>query len=833
MKRHFTFPFLICLLLSPGLRAAAAIDNAVKVDHFGYRPAANKIAYFSSSPGAVEIHRSADDSLATTATVTDHGVDAAFWNGCYSALIDGDHVWWADFSGLTELGRFYAVSPSLNLRSYDFQVSDTIYQAPLLATLKALYLQRCGCAHPAAYAGANWADASACHLQDATAVRACASVTNYGTLDLSGGWHDAGDYNKYIGSTNVCNNWNGDSGNTLWYLLSAYELNPTWYYDGQGNIPESGNGVPDILDECKWELDWYLKMKMTDNHVLSILHQTTYTGGAPPSTDATTRYYYSSNNRSDAIFVANTAHAARLLAAFPAYAAYAATLKAAALATWTSWVSSAGGSQEKLWAAAELYRLDSSQASAKAYVDGYTTWSSYGVQGLSAGGRAMVAYIQAPGATASVVNGMKTSWGNRVNWIFTTNDHYNSGITPSDYFWSSNEVKSDYAMALVWGAQLGATGTHTVAQCMAHAEDYLHYLNGANAMNMVYMSNTEDMGGVGLGAKHGIWRLYHSWFGDYGKAYSKSRFIGKPAAVVDALYPYYTGPDNYGISDTGSSSYGPAPGFVVDGPTYQYHNYNPTCTLNGQSMPPNLATQLAAPYAKAYRDWNYSDPTGSETMPWIVNETGIYYISSYSLLSSQFQGPAQTPTASPTVTPFVSATESPTHSVSPTQSPTPSVTSTRSATPTLTSTRTSSPTRSATPSFSVSPTPSPSHSPSPTDTDTPTPTPPDTATLSPTLIINSGIKRVDASQASPNPNPGSIMVKLAGDMDEIELRIYSPALVMASKSLSGPLPMGWSGIAIDPGFLASASNGLYYYRLLAKNGEVQHEAARGKFYILR
>jgi hypothetical protein len=108
----------------------------------------------------------------------------------------------------------------------------------------------------------------------------------------------------------------------------------------------------------------------------------------------------------------------------------------------------------------------------------------------------------------------------------------------------------------------------------------------------------------------------------------------------------------------------------------------------------------------------------------------------------------------------------------------------------------------------------------------------DTATLSPTPA-DSGVRRVDASLASPNPNPSSVMLKLAGNMDEIELRIYTPALVMASKSLSGPLAMGWSGIAIDPGFLASASNGIYYYRLLAKNGEVQREAATGRFYILR
>ena len=77
------------------------------------------------------------------------------------------------------------------------------------------------------------------------------------------------------------------------------------------------------------------------------------------------------------------------------------------------------------------------------------------------------------------------------------------------------------------------------------------------------------------------------------------------------------------------------------------------------------------------------------------------------------------------------------------------------------------------------------------------------------------------------------MVKLAGAMEDIELRVYSPAMVVVAKSVSGPLPQGWQGIALDPAFLANASNGIYHYRLIAKNGSVEREAARGKFVVLK
>ena len=61
------------------------------------------------------------------------------------------------------------------------------------------------------------------------------------SLNLSGGWHDAGDYNKYINFTF----------SPLTDLLLGYIESPTVWKDNY-NIPESGNGVPDVLDEVKY-----------------------------------------------------------------------------------------------------------------------------------------------------------------------------------------------------------------------------------------------------------------------------------------------------------------------------------------------------------------------------------------------------------------------------------------------------------------------------------------------------------------------------------------------------------------------------------------------------
>ncbi len=85
----------------------------------------------------------------------------------------------------------------------------------------------------------------------------CASLSSERAriLDVSGGWYDAGDIGKYVcpGAT---------ASNTL---LWTYKLFPEKFFDGQQNIPESGNGIPDILDEIKWELDFILKMQDEDS----------------------------------------------------------------------------------------------------------------------------------------------------------------------------------------------------------------------------------------------------------------------------------------------------------------------------------------------------------------------------------------------------------------------------------------------------------------------------------------------------------------------------------------------------------------------------------------
>lgn len=163
-------------------------------------------------------------------------------DGPNNASFAGETVWNGDFSDFNTPGK-YKIKISNGDTSNEFEVGDNVYDNLLKDALKMLTIQRCGTEVTSDYAGK--AAHPVCHNTEAVI---------YGTdikKEVSGGWHDAGDYGRYVvaGATSV-----GD-------LFLSYEDFPQiWSSDDLG-IPESGNGVPDILDEARYELDWMLKMQ--------------------------------------------------------------------------------------------------------------------------------------------------------------------------------------------------------------------------------------------------------------------------------------------------------------------------------------------------------------------------------------------------------------------------------------------------------------------------------------------------------------------------------------------------------------------------------------------
>ncbi|MBH1940892.1 glycoside hydrolase family 9 protein [Mobilitalea sibirica] len=221
------------------------IGPSININQVGYRTNDTKIAIFR------------DSSLDTSFDVVDVATGNVVFTGDVVGSIEtesaGETVAHGDFTSITKPGT-YKITAANSGESYEFVIADNIYDDVFADTVKMLYLQRCGIELTEEHAD-TFAHA-ACHVQKATI---------YGTTetkDVSGGWHDAGDYGRYVvpGAKAVAD------------LLLAYEDYNEVFNDSVG-IPESGNGIPDVLDEARYELEWMFKMQ--DDQSGGVYHKVT------------------------------------------------------------------------------------------------------------------------------------------------------------------------------------------------------------------------------------------------------------------------------------------------------------------------------------------------------------------------------------------------------------------------------------------------------------------------------------------------------------------------------------------------------------------------------
>ncbi len=228
----------------------------VSVNQVGYFATGPKIASFATKHRTPDEWRLLDGSGNEVANgwTTVLGEDPA----------SGGIVHQIDFSSYTTPGDGYVLW-IYNTSSDPFKISDDIYAALKKDALAYFYRNRSGIALLPEYAGDDWARAAG-HLsdnhvtcykgQDVTG-RDWPGCDYY--LDVAGGWYDAGDYGKYV----------VNGGISVWTLLDQYEHSPEAFGDGTLDIPENANGVPDILDEARWELEFMLAMQVPDGYDLA------------------------------------------------------------------------------------------------------------------------------------------------------------------------------------------------------------------------------------------------------------------------------------------------------------------------------------------------------------------------------------------------------------------------------------------------------------------------------------------------------------------------------------------------------------------------------------
>jgi len=239
----------------PAARLAAARAPKVRINQLGYFSALPKRATLAhASTEALSWQLRSGEEVLLEGNTTVHGADRA----------SGDHVHWIDFSSFDRTGSDYVLVVGEH-ESHPFDVRADLYATLRSDALWYFYHNRSGVPLVAEHAGAPYARPAG-HLSDARVE--CLDGLDCGyTLDVSGGWYDAGDHGKYV----------VNGGISLWTMLNQYERasihgDVTAYADGTLRIPEAGNGVPDLLDEARWELEFLLKMQVPTGPLAGMAH---------------------------------------------------------------------------------------------------------------------------------------------------------------------------------------------------------------------------------------------------------------------------------------------------------------------------------------------------------------------------------------------------------------------------------------------------------------------------------------------------------------------------------------------------------------------------------
>lgn len=206
----------------------------VLVDQLGYLPQSTKGVFFCGTLLPQEfnlVDASTGEVVYTGKTENKGHSDELSCNIAYG-----------EFSEVVSPGTYYVEAQYLG-QSFTFEIGDKIYDNLFKEACKTYYYNRCGMTLTEKHAGAN--AHNACHTGEAV-LREDMTVNR----DVTGGWHqDSSGSKDIISSAKVLGN-----------MLLAYEVFPGAFTDDVG-IPESGNEIPDILDEAKYEVDWLLKMQ--------------------------------------------------------------------------------------------------------------------------------------------------------------------------------------------------------------------------------------------------------------------------------------------------------------------------------------------------------------------------------------------------------------------------------------------------------------------------------------------------------------------------------------------------------------------------------------------
>ena len=239
MKKHLVFFFLILLKTS----VLAQQNTWIRINQLGYLPSDVKVAVLVSKDSSLNIAEfQVCDALTEQPVFSSKQVKSY---GAWAAFKTGFRL---NFSDFKTSGSYFIKTNAI--KSPIFRIGDDVYDGTADFLLRYMRQQRCGF---------NPSLRDSCHTAGGYIVYGDSLSKNYKDstyFPIFGGWHDASDYLQYVTTTATA----------TFQMLFAYEQNPSVFRDDfQANGLAGKNGIPDILDEAKWGLDWLVRLNPEPN----------------------------------------------------------------------------------------------------------------------------------------------------------------------------------------------------------------------------------------------------------------------------------------------------------------------------------------------------------------------------------------------------------------------------------------------------------------------------------------------------------------------------------------------------------------------------------------
>jgi endoglucanase len=500
LPNEFVVSIMICALM--GIQAAMVhgetakiapkATTMIKVDQVGYPVDGSKVALISVAAG----------SAAQAFELRQASNDAVVWKGKTAVAVfdadTGDQVQAADFSSFHKAGSYYIAVPGVG-RSWNFTLGKNVFERAYYMAMRGFYGQRCG---TAVDMGPEFPGYShpACHLKG----EFHASSGTSGPRDNPGGWHDAGDYGRYMVNSGI------STGTLLW----AWEIYGRKLKSINLKIPESGNGTPDILNEARWNLEWMLKMQDSDGGAWHKQTSEHFSGFVAPQDDHLPSEVIGTGSApfkstcATADLASVGAIAARVYKPYDAKFAERALEAARQAFAWTEKnpnvifrnpkgistgeYGDSNCSDERLWAAAELYRATGEKVYSDYFLANYAaflpkldsppaeSWSQVAPMGLWT-----YAMTSRAGTDKGAVDAIRQRTIAAAQAVVTrthANSYINSMKT-TDYVWGSNGIAAGYGMYLLIANQFAPNHNYVDT-----ARDNLHYILGRNTFSLSWVT---------------------------------------------------------------------------------------------------------------------------------------------------------------------------------------------------------------------------------------------------------------------------------------------------------------------------------------------------------